>query len=1325
MEKFIPETRHVEVDFDPFIGPAIQRTIPTTEAQMEVFAASEMGDDANCAYVESVSLILKGDLDRSAMEKALQDLVLRHESLRSVISTSGMRMMVFEHAELAYTYHDLSALDEPARASRMQVLAEVDMTQPFDLIHGPLFRVLLIRTGKKEHVLRMSGHHVMLDGWSLGILIAETSVLYNAHLSGTPPVLPPAIPYSEYVLATTDFAKSAEHAKVEKYWTDLFKGPTPRLNLPTDRVRPDHKTFNGHRLDLQLDPKLVQGLRTVATRNGASFVTTLLTTFEVLLHKLTGSSDIVAGLPAAGQSDLDMKHLVGHCVNLLALRSHVDDEVAFDVHLKERRTQVLDAFDHQKYTFGTLVRKLNVPRESGRIPLAPVVFNVDMNMDDEVAFEGLAHTFVSNPRHYENFELFLNATGKGDDLVLEWSYNTDLFEEATIHAWMEEFTTLIGRIADRPKATIGELVSDAASTANATMPPKAWNGGTSPYPHVSIDELFDTVSIQYPDHVAVELNDEKLTYAALQVHVNALAAELTKRGLQHGEPVGVCLDRSIGTQTAMLAILRAGGCYVPFDLSYPAERIRYMLEDAQVKFMLTQAHLTELLPGCEDRTILLDHLGRSSALPFTASPPSARVHDANSPAYIMYTSGSTGAPKGVVVPHRGVVRLVRDQNYMKFGPELTFLQMGNLCFDASTFEIWGALLNGARLVVQPQSKATLTEIVDTLRNKQVTSVLFPTGLFNMLVDEHLSDLQGLKHIVTGGDVMSPIHAKKALKLLGPGVLVNAYGPTENSVIITCHSVDQAKQLDRSVPIGIPISNTQAYILDGSMRPVAVDVTGELYAGGDGVALGYWQRPELTAESFFPDTFSGRPEAKLYRTGDLARWNEDGTIEFMGRADDQVKLRGFRIEMGEIENAINSYPGVRDRLVMARKDLPGGMQLVAYVVPNEIEPSNGTELHESFIEGLKVHLQTVLPEYMIPAFFVVLPQLPLNTNGKVDKKQLPMPELRNTRMKAEHVAPRNDMERAVSAIWAKALGVAEIGVHDNFFDLGGHSIMGIQVLAHVEQHLGYKLSLSSLFQAPTVASFTALIKKDEKPLALKNLALIQKEGNKPPLFCVHGDEANHHITRYLGKGQPYYAFFHQGEDGAAFEHKTVEDIAKHYVAEMTSVQPEGPYMLGGYSFGGIVAYEMACQLKAAGHDVPLLALFDMPIPKHFIETMEDEDKFYEPLKRTVMRWLVKWSLRSGNIRSLKLRHFHIIDNYDKAILAYRPKPYSGPVTIFKAERTSGPDDMGWSTLVTGPLDIKVLPGDHYSLIKDPEVVRLVKELSMSIDHALGKRAVEAV
>ncbi|MBK9146341.1 MAG: amino acid adenylation domain-containing protein [Flavobacteriales bacterium] len=1298
MEKFIQEPRFVAIDFDPFTGPAIERTIPTTEAQREVLTASEMGVDASCAYNESVTLELKGTLDRPALERAMHELVKRHESLRATLNASGTRMLVTDEVRFELPFTDLTSQNERERGKQLDAIAQKEMTTPFDLRNGPLFRAQLIKVASDAHLLRLCGHHVVCDGWSLGIMMAEISALYNAAKNGSAPKLPEANPFSEYSIATIDFAKSPEHAAVERYWLDLYKGPIPRLDLPTDRPRPKQKTYKGNRLDLLLPQDLVRGHKEVATRSGASFVTTLLTTFEVLLHKLTGDSDIVVGLPAAGQSDLGMKHLVGHCVNLLALRSRIDEEQPFIEHLKARRTGVLDAFDNQKYTFGTLLRKLNVPREPGRIPLCPVVFNIDMNMDDGVGFDGLQHRFISNPRAFENFELFLNATGNERHLTLEWSYNTDLFDEATVRGWMDQLIALIKRVSDSPNATIADLVSDAALAGEQQSPKPEWHGRATSYPKVDIGSLFDEVAAKHADRTAVELLDQKMSYRELQQRVHAVSAALIGMGVKTGEPVGLCMDRSFDMVVAMLATLRTGGCFVPFDPAYPADRLALMFSDTDVKVMLTQRHLANALPKHGAKNILLDEVNAGGDATVPKVSPDA-------PAYIMYTSGSTGMPKGVVVPHRAIVRLVREQNFVAFGPDLCWLQLSNISFDASTLEIWGALLNGGRLVLQAQQKPTLPEVCDTIQKHKVTSVWFTVGLFNMLVDEQLDRLRGLKHILTGGDVLSAPHVKKAFLALGPNVLINGYGPTENTTFTCCFPINSKASITDSVPIGFPLNNTTVHVLDEQRNPVPVGRKGELYTGGDGVALGYWKRDDLTAEKFIDDPFSGKSGAKLYRTGDIVKWQADGSIAFIGRADGQVKIRGFRIELGEIENALNDLPGVKDKVVVARQVGPGEKQLACYVIPSEAHHGNQDDL----LNIVREHLRAKLPSYMVPTGFMVLNELPLTANGKIDRRALPAPSAQTSALKAEHVAPRNTIERALAALWGRVLNASDIGIHDDFFDLGGHSLIGIQLLGQVEQQFSKTLPLKSLFEAPTIAQFAELLKGEGDAHEWKNLSLIQPDGEGLPLFCVHGDEASHFIPKHIGNTRPFYAFFHQGEDGKRIEYTTVETIASHFIREMKQAKPKGPYLLTGFSFGGIVAYEMAQQLAAAGEEVPMLALIDTYSPALHAEAIATDKRFYTPLKNAIYRWIVRRALRNGAAVPTRFRNFHIIDTYDSAVLAYDPKPWKGALTVLKAQDSWGPKEMGWETLAQGGLEVKVLLGGHYNIIKEPNVRALALAL----------------
>ncbi len=1314
MEKFIPETRFVPVDFDPFVGSAIERTVPSTEAQREVFSASLMGKEASCAYNESVSLMLTGELDRSALDRTLTELIARHEGLRSVLSSDGLRTIVFGQVPFHLEFTDLGRKGDKERAKALEAISDKDMTTPFDLLNGPLFRAHLIDLGTGEHILRLTGHHVVCDGWSLGIIMADISKLY----SGT--ALEPAVPLSDYALAVIDFAKSPEHADVETYWLEQFKGAAPRLDLPPDRARPRQKTYNGARLDVDMDPALVRGLKETATRSGASFVTTLLTTFELLLYKLTEQTDIVVGLPAAGQSDLGMKNLVAHCVNLLALRSRIDEERPFIEHLKERRTAVLDAFDNQKYTFGTLLRTLHVAREPGRIPLCPVVFNIDMNMDDGVAFAGLRHRFISNPRRYENFELFLNATGNDQKLTLEWSYNTDLFDEETVRSWMDELVRIASRVATNPQASIADLVGDTTLVGDRQLPLEQWLGASPDYPRdKSISRLWDETVIRFGDRTALELVDQRISYTELDRRVHALTASLLANGVKPSDPVGLCSERNFDLITAMLAVLRCGAAFVPFDPAYPEDRLRFMLDDTNVKVLLTQRSLKASLPSNGAQMIILDEQRQ------TPPDPLPGLGGPESPAYIMYTSGSTGTPKGVVVPQRAIVRLVKAQNYLPFGPELTFLQLSNTSFDASTLEIWGALLNGGRLVLQPQVKPTLVEITDTIREKGVTTVWFTAGLFNVLVDEHLDRLRGLRHILTGGDVLSVPHVKKALKVLGPGVLINGYGPTENTTFTCCHAIDDERSIKGSVPIGKPINHTRAYVLDSTLTPVAIGQKGELYAGGDGVALGYWQRKELTTERFIRDPFSSDQKAKLYKTGDIVRWTAEGELEFIGRSDDQVKIRGFRVELGEIENALNGHPLVKDRVVVVRTDMPGEKQLVGYVLPHDPLDAIDPAARERAVTTLREHLRERLPDHMVPTAFVVMESFPLNPNGKVDKKQLPLPDLRTAHLTVQHVAPRNAEEKQLAQIWSKALGIQDIGVHESFFDLGGHSITGIQVLTQIEERSGKSFPLNVLFQAPTIAELAKLlsVQQTAERTDLDNLVAFQPDGTRTPLFCVHGDEANHYLPKYLGNDQPFYGYMHQGEEGLPIPFTSVETIAAHYITEMKQLRPFGPYDLAGYSFGGLVAFEMARQLTQAGDSVPMVILLDTYAPEPFAEIMGQERKLHEPLKNFVMRSIIGFFRAIKKPLPARLRNFHVIDTYDRAIAGYTAKDHVGNVTVIKADGSPGSPDMGWKDFVKGELHLRTCIGDHYSMIKEPHVKQLAEVMRSEMAEVAKNVAVD--
>lgn len=1305
MEKFVPEIRLLSTEHDPFSGPAVLLTYPTTGPQREVWTASQLSDEASCAYNESVSLALDGPLDAAALRAAVAELGVRHEALRTVFDSSGQQALVLEALQLPFDTLDLVGLEEGERSARLRRLDADLMRRPFDLLNGPLFRFVLLRLGEDRHRLRIVGHHAVCDGWSLGVLMADLSLLYNARIDPSTAVIPAPDAYSTYAEALNDFHRTAEGDRVRAYWKDLYAPDIPMVDLPTDRPRGAQRTFSADRIDVPLEPALAQELRQLATRCGATFVTTLLSCFEVLLARITEQHDLVIGLPAAGQSDMGMTRLAGHCVSLLPLRARIDPQGPFSAHVKRRRSEVLDAFDHQRFTFSDLMQELNVPRPPGRVPLVPVIFNVDMNMDDGVAFTGLRHRFSSEPRAYEQFELTLNVAGGGNDLVLEWTFNTDLFDHSTIRRWCGDLIALMHRVCAASDATILQHME-----AGEPQVPIAWHGQLQPLdPALTVDRMFEAAARAHAERPALVHGGRSMTYAALRDRVDALAAHLIELGTGPGQRIGLCAPSSPELFIGLLAIARSSAAFVPLDPGLPAERLRLLMNDARPGLLLADPSAKHLFA---DTGVPLIDLMHGADLPVGPRPEFRSGPD--DPVYLIHTSGSTGTPKGVVVPHRGIARLVTDQDYFAFGPELVFHHHLSISFDACQISIMGALLHGGTLVIGTSERPSITEIAEALRRQGVNTLVTSSGLFKLLVEEDPDALRGVRHLMVGGDVLPLAQARAAFDIVGPGVLVNGYGPTEVSVMSTTFTVNDRSELDAPVPIGRPMRNVTAHVLDPQGRPVAVGRRGELWLGGPGVALGYWGLPQLTAERFVADPFSSVPQARLYRTGDLVRWRADGTIDFVGRIDDQVKVRGQRVEPGELEAAMNDLPSVADRTVVALDASGGDKQLHLYVVPRDPAVVQDDARRAAFAAEVLAHVKPRLPEALVPATVNPIARMPLTAAGKPDRRRLPPPAVEAVRRSA-FVAPRSASERLLAELWCRMLKLDAVGVHDNFFSLGGHSLLGIQLFAQVEKRTGRRLPIRTLFQAPTIAELAnALDGEATGPLEWRHLSAIRAGGSRMPFFCVQGDEAHVYLPNLLGEDRPFYGFGHQGEDGQAIEHTTVEDIAATYLKELRAERPHGPYVLGGYSFGGIVAYEMARQLTALGEAVPLLVLLDTYAPADGLRSATAEERLHMPVKRWVMRRLVARHLRRGTTIPPALRHFHIIDTYGKATRAYAPGPYEGNVLLLRAQGSPGPADLGWNALVKGGVAVRTVPGDHYSVIKEPHVRALALALRSALD-----------
>lgn len=918
-----PQVKLTAVEFDPFASGELLLTAPATAAQREIWFSTQMGDEANCAFNESLGLWLRGPLNVEALRTAFQEVVQRHEALRTTLSPDGSVLCIAPSLALEIPLIDLSTASN--REAELAAICQQEAQQPFHLELGPLFRAKIIKVQPQEHLALITAHHIICDGWSWGVFLPDLAAFYSAIEQGQSPSLPEPERFSQYALLQQQLAESPEVIAAEQFWLAQFADEVPVLNLPLDRPRPPMRSYHSAREDWEINPTLVADLKRIGAKLGCSFLNTLLAGWEIFLSRISGQTDLVVGIPTAGQPIADLEQLVGHCVNLLPLRTRIDREQPFSDYLRQRRSALLDAYDHQQLTFGSLLNQLTLPRDASRIPLVSVIFNLEQNFQSEqFQFAELEVEFFSNPRIAENFELFINAVESKGHLVLECQYNTDLFEVATIRRRLEEFEVLLAGIAADPTQPIWQL--PILSVAEQTQILVDWNQTSREYRHDRcLHELFVTQVERTPDAVAVVSGNQSLTYQELNTQANQLAHYLQSLGVGPEVLVGICVERSLSMLVGLLGILKAGGTYLPLDPAYPQERLEFMLADAQVSVLLTQETLLTKLPQVQTRCVCLDR-----DWPAVAAHPPINPASNSSPtnlAYVLYTSGSTGRPKGVAIAHRSTVAFV-EWALSAFSPQqLTgVLASTSICFDLSIFELFVPLSCGGKTILaenalQLPSLPAATEVTLINTVPSAAAELIRLGLPN-----------SIKTVNLAGE---PLPQQLVRLLYERGHIeqvFNLYGPSEAT---TYSTFALAETNTNQPPIGRPIANTQVYILDSHLQPVPIGVAGELHIGGAGLAIGYLNRPELTAEKFIANPWSDRPGDRLYKTGDLARYLPNGQIEYLGRLDNQVKVRGFRIELGEIEATLQQHPAVRDGVVVARAGVAGDKVLVAYLVPEDL------------------------------------------------------------------------------------------------------------------------------------------------------------------------------------------------------------------------------------------------------------------------------------------------------------------------------------------------------------------------------------------------------
>jgi amino acid adenylation domain-containing protein len=1286
------------------------------------------------------------------LERCLDEIVRRHEILRTRFEWVGaepvQRIGAVRRPPL--TVIDLRQRPAPESEEEANRLLQEQARQPFDDASGPLLRVILLRMGEQESLLALSFHRGIFDERSRGVLLQELAEVYEALSEGrTPSLAELPIQYAEFALWQAQRLGTGRLEKQLAYWKRRLADAPSALELPLSRARPSSPSHQFGRVGSTWSASLAAALRELGRAEGTTLFVTLLAALKTVLFRYSGQPDILVGTPTEGRVLRGTEELIGPFTNTLLLRTDLSGDPTFRQLLGRVHQTVSEADAHQDIPFERMIAALRTEANRGTPPLVQVHFALRDSPRARVRAKHLLighHDLISTINCDLNIKV--NHRDHGLECVLE--YSTDLFEAATIERMLGHLGTLLKTVAVDPDQRISRLPILTEDERSRML--VAWNDTATDYPRdACFHDLFAIQAERTPEAIAVSYEGQELTYDQLNRRANQLAHSLRARGIGPDQSVGICMERSPEMMVGLLGILKAGGAFVPLDPNYPRERLAWILADARLPVVLAEQRLLERLPEHTARVICVDRDWSEIARAPETNPESGAT--AEHLAYIIYTSGSTGKPKGTLIVHRGLV------NYLTWAVDAYEIAAGrgapvhsSLSFDLTITGLFAPLLAGRQVHLLREGPG-VTYLSKALREESDYSLVKITPAHLQVLNHHLAAhgvADRTRRFVIGGEQLLGESLSFWQESAPNTVLVNEYGPTETVVGCCVYQIPREERRSGAVPIGRPIANTQLYILDRHMQPVPVGVAGELYIGGDGVARGYLNRPNLTAERFIPDPFSGGKGARLYKTGDLARYRPDGTVEYLGRLDHQVKIRGYRVEVEEIEVVISHHQAVRQAVVLARQDHPGEKRLVAYVVPQPGQLLTTDDLQRFMEERL--------PEYMVPRSILVLDALPLTSNGKVDRQGLPAPG----RIGDEFIAPRIRTEMIVADLWSQILGLERVSVHDNFFELGGDSLSAAQLSAHFEKRLGLALPPTVLLKAPTIETLAQLI--DHRSDAFSStisLVELQPGGTPPPFFCVHpvGGEVLCFVdlARHWTHDQPFVGIRAGRPRGAEKPFSRIEDIAAHYVEEIRSIQSDGPYSLGGYSFGAIVAFEMARQLQARGQEIVLLAILDQTPapdrsrpdrikPKHIYSFINNWILFLLNACRThgsgtkakvgrilrnpkaalrgsltsatkflnnMYKKYIKMSNSDYNHTETPLQFRKVSEINRQALDDYAPSAYSGRITLFRA-RTQPlsrfhEDDLGWSRYAAGGVEIVVVPGNHDSLLDEPHVQVLAERL----------------
>jgi amino acid adenylation domain-containing protein len=1300
--------------------------VPLSFAQQQVWLHSRMAADAPI-YNEAITIYRRGPLDLQVFERCMVEILRRHEIWRTTFDTiDGSPVQVVQSASNRFPLEiiNLQHLEKSARDIEAKRLATKNAQKGFDLKKGPLLHAILVRLDEEEYRLDITFHQLVFDAVSAyRIFLPELSTLYEAFSTGKSSPLPePTLQYGDFACWEQKTLADETWSRQLSFWREKLSPELPVLPWPNYRPRPAYETHRGNVERFRFDRAVVAALRAFCRQEGVSSYMTLLASYVALLSRYTAQQDIVVGGLSAGRRWPEVESLVGDFVNPLPLRVDLSGNPTFRQLAKRVMFVVLDALTNDQVPFEKLVESLQLRPDPSRNPIFQIILSQQPQLAPVRPGWTLATEEVSNGS--SKLDMMIVIDERPDGISGPITYNTDLVGHSEVTRMVEHWQKLLTGGLANPDSRISELPLLTDRERRQVL--VDWNNTLMDNRTVKcLHDLVDAQAWRTPDAVAAEFEDVRISYRELNARANQLANYLQKLGVGPDVLVGVAAERSLEMLVALLGILKAGGAYVPLDTSFPQERLSYMVEDSGMFLLVTHGEFAKNPSLWPELVVRLDSDWQEIEKQPTDSPALANA-SAQSLAYVLYTSGSTGRPKGVEIRHSALVNFILSmQHEPGFTARDVLLAVSSISFDIAGLELYLPLVTGGKVVIASREDARDPfRLMKRMSESRCTVMQATPATWQALIDAGWRGSPNLR-VLCGGESLSSTLAQELLARCAE--LWNMYGPTETTIWSLIHRVTSA---DGPVPCGHPIANTQAFVLDEYRNPVPAGVVGELYIGGSGLARGYLHRPELTQERFIQSPFE--PNKLLYRTGDMSRWLPDGSLECLGRIDNQVKIRGFRIELGEIEGVLGRHEAVSRCTVVAREQAPDDKILLAYVEP---KPGSAPDVND-----LRAHLKRELPEYMLPSAIVILDRLPLTPNRKIDRKALPDPAGQRIDIQEEFVPPRDPIEHSLTKIWAEILRVKRVGLNDNFFDLGGHSLGAVRMLSEVQKLTGRTLPLASLFQASTVTAFVEFIRKEGWNPSWSSLVPIQPLGSKPPLFLIHGAEGNvllyRNLIRYLGPDQPVYGLQSQGLNGDGHPYKTISEMASQYLKEVTIVQPHGPYFLGGYCLGGVIALEMAQQLRALSEKVGLVVMLDtynpgavshsrfLPkLPLHFLQNLwfHGANFFSLPMKarRKFLRQKLDTELTRLRIRlqagghvlqracgRKTLNHYpHLVVKKvnDQAALRYVPQPYDGRVAVIRTKGDflgfSDPS-LGWSEIARHHLEVHQLPVYAKGMLAEP-------------------------